>query len=91
MPEEKRNTVKVGCTVPNGLELRLYKLGHPDESGSRRQVPEGPTVTLRGAETPVDAEFWRAWLAQNERTTFVTEKQVYLIEPEGEQERHDGH
>ncbi len=53
MPDEaKRKTVKVGCLVPNGVELRLFRKGEDDGTGSgyRPIIPDldAPSVTLRG-------------------------------------------
>lgn len=48
MAEEKR-TVTVGCRIPNGITLRLFKPGQPHDMGALVQY--GPAVTLKGPHT----------------------------------------
>lgn len=74
--EKPRRTVKVACSIPNGVQLRLNE-PNPDGSGEMR--PKGHPVALSGpstasagagapvrtdlgpAITEVDEEFWKAW------------------------------
>lgn len=74
----EREVIKVACSVPNGLELRIMRqfddgVGMKHQVGERSFLLAGPRNTLGGVGSndagaivsEVDAETWRAWLAQN--------------------------
>lgn len=50
MPEDRRRTVKVMCSIPNGVELRTFAPGYDDGTGTgnRMQQRVTGTVLLKG-------------------------------------------
>lgn len=90
--DTKQRTVKVRCAIPNGIELRVFKEGHDDGSGTRRMVVDTahPPIVLAGpgaiaagtlapeglGETEVPADLWDLWLKQNQNSPLVTSGQV---------------
>lgn len=96
---DERKTVRVACTIPNGLELRIQREGHDDGSGVRHMVYVGDPVVVRGPEatsagvnqpagelvtTEVDAGFFATWLAQHENDPLVTQRAIYAIDDAAE-------
>lgn len=47
-PEREKQFVKVGCRVPGGIVLRLYRDGRNPDTGAPMPLPDGPAVTLNG-------------------------------------------
>jgi len=81
-PEDQaaeQRTVKIACSMPNGLVLDLD--GFEKIDGDIRRVTRGDRVTLRGlnaegvtgsyAYTDVPADFWDAWLESHQDSTLV--------------------
>lgn len=52
MPEKQpeRAKIKVACTVPNGLAIRLFKVGYDDGTGDnvKPMIGDGPGIRLHG-------------------------------------------
>lgn len=50
MADEHRATVKIGCTIPNGIMLQLWKKGYDDGTGDGETMPskDGVGVRLNG-------------------------------------------
>ncbi|MHB8272525.1 hypothetical protein [Bradyrhizobium sp.] len=51
MPETpEKPKVKVACSVPNGLAIRLFKVGYDDGTGDnvRPMIGDGPGIRLNG-------------------------------------------
>lgn len=83
---ETRKVVRVACSVPNGIALRLSQ--EFTEFGIKGMRLVGDPVILRGPTSPrsdfspgeeitdVDAEFWAKWLAQNARNPLVVNKSL---------------
>jgi hypothetical protein len=73
-PPKTRNTVRVGCSLPHGLSIMLYKPGKTID-GETINLPASDPVVLNGANkssliggvgfTDVDEEFWTAWEKQS--------------------------
>lgn len=53
MSEERKRTVKVMCSIPNGVELRVQGEGYDDGTGSGKtmQGPITDRIVLRGPNT----------------------------------------
>lgn len=73
-----RNVVMVGCKLATGLTIHLCEPGMSEASKEAILIPNVETrVTLAGANsskviggfgiTPVDQDFWNAWLKQNQK------------------------
>lgn len=88
-------SIKVRCSVPNGIELRLFAEGHDDGTGHRPMRPTGDPVILRGpssldggisgtgtdaVENEIPANFWQAWREQNWQNPLVTSGQIVPVE-----------
>ena len=87
-------TVRVACTIPNGIELRLYREGHDDGTGTKPRVPDGDPVfipgpnstptgahatgTLQPVVTEINAHCMRGWLEQNEKNPFVVRGSIMI-------------
>lgn len=81
-------TVKVACSIPNGIALRLTKM--IDVGGGEQAFPYGDEVLLKGPATlshganadsratgssivnDVDGDFWKQWFEQNRQGALVT-------------------
>jgi hypothetical protein len=50
MAEEKRKTVKIACSITNGITLQLWQPGYDDGTGDGKKMPrkDGPAVRLNG-------------------------------------------
>lgn len=86
---------RVSCSIPGGIELRLFKRGYDDGAGVRPMVPDGPAFLLPGPETrnagvgaesggapvitEVDEKFMDAWLEQNERNPLVANGSIARV------------
>lgn len=46
--ETKRPIVRVACTIPNGIMIRLQKPGPDDGTGVRMIAHDGPGIRLNG-------------------------------------------
>lgn len=53
MADEQRAKVKVGCIIPNGIMLQLWKKGFDDGTGDGETMPskDGVGVRLNGPST----------------------------------------
>lgn len=90
-------SVKVFCTVPNGVSLRLTR-EFDDGTGAKQRYPIGDAVIIGGPRSPasdfgaepiateVDPEFWSKWLEQNPDSPLMAERALYV---EKKQERQD--
>jgi hypothetical protein len=79
---EKRRKVTVWCTQP--VTLRMFR--HlPDPDVHMAPDPDHEPVSLAaGANPGVDADFFAAWLEQNERLGLVASGSIHAGEPEDE-------
>ena len=85
-PAPSRNTVTVGCKLPNGLKIRLYAFGK-DAMGNVVAQPASGWVTLNGANTSgviggfglteVDESFWSEWRDKNKDAPYVKNGLVF--------------
>lgn len=96
-PPKSRNTVWVGCKIPNGLSLaheELQDVVDPGTGGTRKAwVPTGDRVVLNGANssnvfggygrTRVDADWFAHWLEQSANDRVVKSGEVFA-EPTAE-------
>lgn len=91
---EERKQVRVCCSIPNGLLLQLTR-PVDDGSGFKQMRRYGEQVMLAGPRgltpgdgeivtTPIDAEFWDAWLAQNKLNPLVVGEQIKVAEEKPE-------
>lgn len=48
MAEENRKTVRIACTITNGIMLQLWKPGFDDGTGKNPMIHDGPGVRLNG-------------------------------------------
>lgn len=44
----ERPKVRVACSVPNGLAIRLFKVGYDDGTGHNPMIWDGPGIRLNG-------------------------------------------
>jgi hypothetical protein len=89
-PSGNTPTVHVACKLPNGLVLQLQKRADDDKTS----IAVGDQIVLKGAQqahliggygiTEVAADFWEAWLKQNQEYGPV---RLGLIFAEGSRER----
>jgi hypothetical protein len=95
-PDGQRRKVRVACSVPNGIQLRLNQPG-PGGAGEP-MVGQGAPVVLTGpssantgagaqtrtdlgpAITEVDEEFWRAWADQHKNDPLLTGGSVHCLD-----------
>src|SRR6185312_11914688 len=96
-PPRSRNTIVVGCKLPNGLQTRLYTSG-TDAMNQRVPIPASNWVKLNGANTSnvvggyglteVDSDYWEKWYEQNKDAPYVKN---HLIFAEHSRERGMAH
>lgn len=50
MPQEDRRNVRIACSVPNGIMIRLSRQGYDDGTGDgvRPMIGDGPPIRLAG-------------------------------------------
>lgn len=78
MSEQKRPTVIVNCSVPNGVQLRLHG---PAVHEHAPQLPAGEGVMLRAGQNPgIDKEWFEAWLDENRNLSLVTEGLITAVD-----------
>jgi hypothetical protein len=70
-------TLIVGCKLPNGLILEMGRYG--DTRYQKVEVKGANSAKVAGGYglTPVDAEFWAAWLKKHAHLDCVTKGHVF--------------
>jgi hypothetical protein len=68
--DNRRKTVNVECSVPNGIVMQLHNLPQVKSAGMEFMV--GDRVTLKGGGNPgVDKEFFDFWMEENKNLSVV--------------------
>lgn len=90
--QEKRPTVRVACSIVNGLVIQLKKYAEYDKT---QIINDGGQVKLEGPRpldtgvnntggpsgvTEVDAEWWAAWAEQNKLNPLLTSGGIRALE-----------
>lgn len=78
MADEKRPTVIVNCSVPNGVQLRRHT---PAVHPFAPQMPDGEGVKLKAGQNPgIDKEWFDGWLEENKNLSLVTDGLITAID-----------
>lgn len=78
MSDEKRATVIVNCSVPNGVQLRRHV---PAVHPFAPQMPDGEGVKLKAGQNPgIDKEWFDGWLDENKNLSLVTDGLITAID-----------
>lgn len=68
--EERRKTVIVTCSVPNGVQIRRHSPGLEDRAP---MMPSGQGYELKQGDTEgVDKEWFLGWMEENKSLSIVT-------------------
>jgi hypothetical protein len=72
--QERRKTVIVTCSVPNGVQIRRHTPGLDDRAP---MMPSGHGYELKQGDTEgVDKEWFDGWLEENKNLSLVTNGQI---------------
>jgi hypothetical protein len=88
--KDEKKTVKIGCSMPNGVVLDLDGFQRIDGE-DRRIIGEG-RVTLRGMNAPgvagnyaytdIDAGFWQKWIERNKGSSLIRDGVIFAMPEE---------
>lgn len=90
MADGQQQKVTVGCRVPAGIELQLFRRAREEEQSPIAFVRDGAPVALKGTESAgaevkngvalnrdVDQAFFQKWLEQNASSPLA--RQVFVV------------